>query len=60
MDLSVVCEILQLIWSTSTTAREETVLTQKNIYLGQPNVVIAVNSALEGADQRSRINNKGL
>jgi len=57
MDLSVVCEILQVIWSTSTTAREEAVLTQKNIYLGQPNVVIAVISDLEGADQRSRINN---
>ena len=60
MDLSVVCEILQLIWSTPTTEREEAVLTQINIYLGQPNVVIAVISDLEVADQRSRINNWGL
>ena len=55
MDLSVVCEILQLIWSTPTTAREEAVLTQINIYLGQLNAMTAVNSAPKEGERRSRI-----
>ena len=55
MDLSVVCEILQLIWSTPTTAREEAVLTQINIYLGQLKVMTAVNSVPKEGERRSRI-----
>jgi hypothetical protein len=55
MDLSVVCEILQLIWSTPTTAPKEDVLTQINFYFGQPKEVIAVKFALERMGRRSRI-----
>ena len=55
MDLSVVFEILQLIWSTPTTAREEAVLTQINIYLGQLKVMTAVNSVPKEGERRSRI-----
>jgi hypothetical protein len=46
MDLSVVCEILQMIWSTPTTTPKVGVLTQIKIYFGQPKREITVNFAL--------------
>jgi hypothetical protein len=43
MDLSIVCEILQKIWSKPSTESKEGVLTQINIYLSQPKESSTVN-----------------